>query len=199
MSPTLINQLLWPFKSLPENYVVIDTETTGLFDAVGAPGIISLGVVQVDKGDTVDGKEFLFRPHRPITDEAYKIHGISQEQVQRYPTFDKQWPQISQYFSKRLVVIHNAAFDWPLIVDHIERYNTSPPLIEGVFCSQRAAQPWAQAAGIPCSERGPSLDTLSEYLGLDNLRHANNNQHGALIDARQTANVIAQLQRFCDQ
>jgi DNA polymerase III epsilon subunit-like protein len=40
------------------------------------------------------------------------------------------------------------------------------------------------------------LDNLSEYLGLDNLRHAHSNQHGALIDAQQTANVITRLQEL---
>ncbi len=44
MKTELINQLLWAFKALPESYVVLDTETTGLFDEQGAPGIVSLGL-----------------------------------------------------------------------------------------------------------------------------------------------------------
>jgi|TARA_B110000037_G_scaffold97730_1_gene114585 DNA polymerase-3 subunit epsilon len=66
--------------------------------------------------------------------------------------------------------------------------------VAGVFCSQRAAQPWAQSVGIACSERGPSLDALTKHLRIKSLRQANNNYHGALIDAQQTANVVRHLQ-----
>lgn len=196
MSSALINQMLWPFKSLPDDYVVIDTETTGLFDAQGAPGIVSLGVVLVFKGEISDKAEFLIRPHRPMTEEASKINGITQQQAEHHPTFCEQWPKISPWLEGRLLVAHNASFDWPLLVDNLARFNISAPSVRGVFCSQRASQPWAQAVGIPCSARGPSLDNLSEYLGLDNLRHAHSNQHGALIDAQQTANVITRLQEL---
>ena len=197
MSLALINQLLWPFKSLPEEYAVIDTETTGLFDAEGAPGIISLGVVLVREGEINAGEEFLLRPHRPMTEEASKINGITQKQAEHHPAFCEQWPKVLPWIEGRLLIIHNASFDWPLIVDHVERYSVTAPRLEGIFCSQRAAQPWAQVTGIPCSARGPSLDNLSEYLGLENLRHAQGNRHGALVDAKQTAKVIVRLQQLC--
>jgi DNA polymerase-3 subunit epsilon len=194
MSSVLINQLLWPFKQLPNEYLVLDTETTGLFDAEGAPGIISLGLVLIRQGEVQDSQEFLIRPHRQITAEASGINGISQEQAMSHPTFKEQWPLIRPWIEGRLVVMHNAFFDWSLIADHIERYAVTAPNVAGVFCSQRAAQPWAQALGIPCSERGPSLDALTKHLGINSLRQANQNYHGALIDAQQTANVVRHLQ-----
>ncbi len=198
MSPGLIKQLLWPFKSLPEEYVVVDTETTGLFDAKGAPGMVSLGVVLVSGGEIGAGEEFLLRPHRPMTDAASKVNGISRQQARHHPTFSAQWPRILPWIEGRLLAMHNAAFDWPLIVDHVGRHSVRSPGVKGVFCSQRTAQPWAQAMGIPCSARGPSLDSLTEYLGLVNLRHARDHRHGALLDAKQTANVIARLQQLCE-
>lgn len=199
MNNVLLNQLLWPFKSLPNKYVVIDTETTGLFDSEDAPGMISLGAVLVCNNEIHDSAEFLVRPHRPMSAEATKINGISQEQAQLHPSFQKQWPQIASWLQGHLLVIHNASFDWTLLVDHIARYNVKPPSIEGVFCTQRAAQPWAQSMGIPCSQRGPSLDTLSEHLGINNLRNSNQKMHGALIDAKQTAQVVLKLQQLINQ
>jgi DNA polymerase-3 subunit epsilon len=194
MSPDLINQLLWPFKQLPTQYLLIDTETTGLFDAEGAPALVSLGLVLMRQGDVQDSKEFLIRPHRQITTEASGINGISQEQAMGHPTFKEQWALIHPWIEGQLVVIHNAFFDWSLITDHIQRYDVGIPKVAGVFCSQRAAQPWAQSAGIACSERGPSLDALTKHLRIKSLRQANNNYHGALIDAQQTANVVRHLQ-----
>ncbi|WP_019528586.1 3'-5' exonuclease [Dasania marina] len=196
MSLELTNQLLWPFKSLPDEYVVVDTESTGLFDSGGAPGMVSVGLVLVCKGKIKKSEEFFVRPHRPMTDEASKINGITQKQAEHHPAFCEQWPKILPWIKGRLLACHNASFDWLLIVDHIARYNAVAARPAGVFCCQRAAQPWAQAKEIPCSTRGPSLDKLSEYLGLENLRHAQANKHGALVDAKQTANVIIRLQQF---
>ncbi|MCF6210308.1 MAG: 3'-5' exonuclease [Gammaproteobacteria bacterium] len=189
----LINQLLWPFKNLPESYVVVDTETTGLFDEQGAPGIVSLGLAMVRKGSVAEATEYRFRPHRPMTEEAFKVNGISNEQAQGYPLFSSHWTEVYKWLTSRLVVIHNAEFDWPLIIDHVERYQVEPPFTAGVFCSQRAAQPWARAMGLKCSERGPSLDTLTQVLKVEDFRRENSGIHGATIDARQTAAVVEAL------
>ena len=193
MKTELVNQLLWPFKALPESYVVLDTETTGLFDEQGAPGIVSLGLAMVHKGSVTEATEYSFKPHRPMTKEASQVNGISNEQTQGYPLFSSHWAEVCDWLSGRLVVIHNAAFDWPLIIDHVERYQVALPSAVGVFCSQRAAQPWASIMGLKCSERGPSLDTLSQALAIKDLRRENRGIHGAMIDAKQTAAVVEAL------
>lgn len=193
MKTELINQLLWPFNTLPESYVVLDTETTGLFDEQGTPGIVSLGLAMVYKSRVTEVTEYRCRPHRPMTKEAVKVNGISNEQAQGYPLFSSRWREICEWLAGRLVVIHNAEFDWPLIIDHVERYQVEPPSTAGVFCSQRAAQPWARAMGLKCSERGPSLDTLTQVLKVEDLRSENSGIHGAIIDARQTAAVVEAL------
>jgi DNA polymerase-3 subunit epsilon len=43
---------------------------------------------------------------------------------------------------------------------------------------------------LKCSARGPSLDTLTEALGIEDLRAKNYGLHGADIDATQTVSVI---------
>ena len=46
------------------------------------------------------------------------------------------------YLKNQLIVIHNA-IDWPILLDHVDRYDLALPGIQGVFCSQKAAMPWA--------------------------------------------------------
>jgi len=196
MDADLANQLLWPFQNLPETYVVVDTETTGLFDGRGAPGMVSLGVARVRNGSVAEANEYRVRPHRPMTDEACRVNGITNEQAQVHPSFQSQWPEICEWLDGQLVVIHNAEFDWSLIIDHVARYQVDSPRTEGVFCSQRAAQPWARMMNIKCSERGPSLDALTHTLGVEDLRRGNSGTHGALFDAEQTAEVVEALRRF---
>jgi hypothetical protein len=69
-------------------------------------------------------------------------------------------------------------------LDHVARYDLTMPQIKGVFCSQKAATPWAQAMNFPCSHRGPSLDLLTEVLGIEALRTQGDGIHGAAIDSR---------------
>lgn len=184
------NELLWIFTQLPDDYIVIDTETTGLPDENGLPDIVTLGISVVRGWEIAESIEFEIRPTRAISEEAQAVHGIIDEQAAAFETFESQWRQIADYLKNQLIVIHNASFDWPILLDHVARYDVTMPEIKGVFCSQKAATPWAQANNLPCSHRGPSLDLLTEVLGVEDLRSKSGGIHGAAIDSRQAARAI---------
>lgn len=187
------NELLWIFTQLPDDYIVIDTETTGLPDENGLPDIVTLGITVVRGREIAESIEFEIRPTRAISEEAQAVHGITDEQASAFGTFESQWSQIADYFKDQLIVIHNASFDWPILLDHVARYDVTMPEIIGVFCSQKAATPWAQTTNLPCSHRGPSLDLLTEVLGVEDLRAKGDGIHGAMIDSEQTTRVVEKL------
>lgn len=185
----MYKELLWIFTQLPDDYIVLDTETTGLPDENGPPDIVTLGITVVRNREIAASVEFKTRPQKHISEEAQSIHGITNEQAAEFESFDAQWDQVAEYLKDQLIVIHNASFDWPILLDHVARYALSMPPIQGVFCSQKAAIPWAQATGLPCSHRGPSLDALTKVLGIDDLRAKFGGIHGAQIDSQQAAQV----------
>ncbi len=186
-------ELLWIFSQLPDNYVVLDAETTGLLDEDGLPDIVTLGITTVKDRSIVKTMEFLIRPQRTISKEAESVHGISNQQASLFKTFDSQWPKIADHLSNQLVVIHNASFDWPILLDHVCRHELKQPKIKGVFCSQKAAIPWALVNNLECSHRGPSLDKLTKILNVEDLRAKTNGVHGAKVDSQQTACVVEEL------
>ncbi|WP_317929083.1 3'-5' exonuclease [Halioxenophilus sp. WMMB6] len=186
----MYKELLWIFTQLPDDYIVLDTETTGLPDENGPPDIVTLGITVVKNRGVVESVEFKTRPQKHISEEAQSIHGINNEQAAEFESFDSQWCRIAEYLQDQLIVIHNASFDWPILLDHVSRYALSMPPIQGVFCSQKAAIPWAQATNLPCSHRGPSLDMLTKALGVEDLRAKIGGTHGAAIDSQQTALVV---------
>ena len=192
---SMYNELLWIFTQLPDDYIVLDTETTGLPDENGLPDIVTLGITVVRNRGIAETIEFKTQPQKRISDEAQSIHGITNEQAAAFESFDSQWQRIAGYLKDQLIVIHNASFDWPILLDHVERYGMEMPLIQGVFCSQKAAIPWAQAMNHPCGHRGPSLNTLTEVLGVEDLRAKGDGRHGAEIDSRLTALVVETLVR----
>lgn len=191
----MYNELLWIFTQLPDDYIVLDTETTGLPDENGLPDIVTLGITVVRNRAIAESVEFKTRPQKRISEEAQSIHGITNEEAVEFESFDSQWHQIAEYLTDQLVVIHNASFDWPILLDHAARYGLTMSPVQGVFCSQKAAIPWAQATDLPCSHRGPSLDTLTEALGVENLRVKEDGLHGAKIDSRQLAWVLEAMSR----
>jgi DNA polymerase III subunit epsilon len=186
----MYNELLWIFTQLPDDYIVLDTETTGLPDGNGPPDIVTLGITVVRNREIADSVEFKTRPHELISKEAQSIHGITNEHAAEFESFDSQWNQIAEFLKDQLIVIHNASFDWPILLDHVARYRLAMPPIQGIFCSQKAAMPWAQAMNLPCSHRGPSLDVLTEAFDIENLRAKEGGLHGSEIDSRQAARLI---------
>ena len=190
------NELLWIFAQLPDDYIILDTETTGLPDGNGLPDIVTLGITVVRSREIAESIEFEIRPTRAISEEAQAVHGITDEQAAAFETFESQWSQIADYFKDQLIVIHNASFDWPILLDHVTRYDVTMPEIKGVFCSQKAAIPWAQANNLSCSHRGPSLDLLTEAFGVEDLRARVDDAHGAKIDSRQTSQLVEMMRQY---
>ena len=192
----IYHELLWIFTQLPGDYIVLDTETTGLSDEDGLPDIVTLGITVVRNRRLLQSIEFETRPLKRISDVASALHGITNEQAAEFASFESQWSKMSEYLEEQLIVIHNASFDWPVLIDYMARYQLTMPAIIGVFCSQKAAIPWAQALGLQCSRRGPSLDILIEALGLEDLRAERGGIHGSGIDSRQTVQVVETLRQY---
>ena len=194
----MFKELLWIFTQLPDDYIVLDTETTGLADENGLPDIVTLGITVVRNGEIAESVEFKTRPQKRISEEAQSIHGITNEQAAEFKSLDSQWSQMAEYLNDQLIVIHNASFDWPILLDHVVRHGLAMPEIQGVFCSQKAAIPWAQAMNLPCSHRGPSLDTLTKALGAEDLRAKKDGIHEAKIDSQQTARATELMRHYGD-
>ena len=192
----MYNELLWIFTQLLDDYIVLDTETTGLPDENGLPNIVTLGITVVRNREIAESVEFKTRPQKGISQEAQSIHGITNEQAAGFDSFESQWNLIAEYLKGQLVVIHNASFDWPILLDHVVRYGLAMPEIQGVFCSQKAAIPWAQAMNLPCSHRGPSLDTLTELLGVEDRRAEGDGFHGAAIDSLQVSRILEKMRSY---
>ena len=99
-----VSAVLWAKEQLTqENWVILDTETRGLYDAeiVEIAIIDSLGKILLDT---------LIKPSIPIPAEVTEIHGISDAMVADAPTFPEVYPTDAALKDKR-VLIYNSAFD----------------------------------------------------------------------------------------
>lgn len=187
------SELLWSLAQLPDEFVVLDTETTGLPDKQGLPSVVTIGLAKVVAGKVTESTEFKVRPQRKIETEAEAVHGICQRDAEGFPHLAESWPGLQEWIDGQVVVIHNSSFDWPLMVDHAERDSLQPLKPAGVVCSQKSTALWAKAIGIKCYDRGPSLDRLCKHLDVQSLREEIDGIHGAEIDARMTAEAVIRV------
>jgi DNA polymerase III subunit epsilon len=167
---------------------VFDTETTGLIDNLGRPlakqpYITELFMITADKGNPADetNLSLLIKPPVTITDEIFKITGISNEMVANAPPFRQIAQRVADFIATFDVLIaHNAAFDRDMLLIEFQRLGIElklPPMI----CTVEATE-WLQGYRL-------SLGRLHERLfGVDFEDH-----HRAEPDTRALRRIVFEL------
>jgi DNA polymerase III epsilon subunit-like protein len=109
--------------------VFLDTETTGLGQL---SEIIEIAVVDSEGNALVDT---LVKPRDKIPPEATEIHGISNQDVAKFPTFPSVWQnELQPILADKTVCVFNSAFDLRLIGQTLLKYALPPHEIEQPFC-----------------------------------------------------------------
>ena len=94
---------------LQSDFVVMDTETTGL----GADAeIVEISIIDRDGTDLFTS---LVRPNMPILPELVAIHGITNGMVRNAPGWKDIHDCVMHLFSDRKIVIYNAGYDLRMI------------------------------------------------------------------------------------
>ena len=99
-----------PRINFPEDYVVLDLETTGLSPA--SDEIIDIAAVRYISGAKVSEFSTLVKPSIPIPQEITDITGITDDMVADAPDIDEALDGLSMFLNPDdLVVGHNVGFD----------------------------------------------------------------------------------------
>lgn len=167
--------------------IFLDTETTGLDPNTG-DRIVEIGCVEmVNRRLTGRNLHLYLNPERPGSEEAIRIHGLTDEFLADKPKFREIADEFVEYVRGAEVIIHNAGFDVGFLDAEL----------------RRAGQPrFAALAGgildtlVMAREMYPgkanSLDALCRRLEVDNThRHF----HGALLDSNLLAEVYIRMTR----
>jgi len=106
-------------QKIQDGTVYLDTETTGLDKNAE---IVEIGLVGPD-GEVLI--ESLVRPSQPIPPEATRLHGISNEQVQKSLAWPSVWANVRAQLLERPIGIYNAEFDLRMMMQSMARYRLS--------------------------------------------------------------------------
>jgi DNA polymerase-3 subunit epsilon len=170
--------------------IFLDTETTGL-SAEGGDRLIEIGCLEmVNRRLTGNHLHLYVNPERPSSEDAFKVHGISDEFLADKPRFAEVAEQLLAYVAGAEIIIHNAAFDVGFIDAELRRAGRGA-LRDHV---SRVTDSLAMAREM-YPGKSNSLDALCRRLEVDNTHRT---LHGALLDAGLLAEVNIRMTRGQD-
>ncbi len=100
---------------LPNNYVVVDLETTGLNPKSDA--IIEIGAIKVVDNVVVEEFQALINPQAQVSKFITDLTGISNEMLASQPPIEVVLPQFQEFLGTEIIVAHNANFDVNFLYD----------------------------------------------------------------------------------
>lgn len=163
--------------------IVLDTETTGL-DPKDGHRIVEIGAVELyNHVPTGNVYHQYINPLISMPDQAFAIHGLSDEFLSDKPKFSEIVKEFLDFIGSAKLVIHNAAFDIKFINAELKSID------EEEITFDRATDTLAIARkkfpGSPAS-----LDSLCRRFKIDNSARV---VHGALLDSQILAEVYLEL------
>ena len=161
-------------------FVVFDLETTGL--DLMTNGITEIGAVKIVDGKIVEQFTTLVKPDYRISEENFKITGISEEMVKDAPKISAVIPDFMKFIDGTILVAQNAEFDLKFIKRFAggEEYDVKNKVMDTMELAR---------AHLPQLRRH-DLATIAEHFGI--VFH----HHRALSDAYCTAEAFIELMKI---
>ena len=163
--------------------VILDTETTGL-STNEKHRIVEIGCIELENQISTNRifHEFL-NPQRPVSEDAYKVHGYSDKFLSNKKTFSEIVESFINFIKDKKIIIHNAAFDLSFLNYELRRINQKVIDKNNIIDTLEIAR-----QKYPGSQN--SLDALCKRFNIDNSKRE---KHNALIDCQLLKEVYINL------
>ena len=163
--------------------IFLDTETTGLSFKDGHK-IVEIACIETEELIPT-GKIFhkLINPKRSMPEEAFKVHGFSEDFLRNKETFDEIADDLLNFIKDKKIIIHNAFFDLSFLdgeLGSIKKDKINKKLVIDSLDIARNKFP-----GI-----SNSLDALCKRFNIDLSRRL---KHNALLDCELLREVYINL------
>ena len=152
--------------------VFLDTETTGLSFRDGHK-VVEIACIETEDL-IVTGKVFhkFINPKRSVPEEAFKVHGFSQEFLSDKESFDQVADEFLNFIKDKKIIIHNASFDLSFLDGELE-------LIQKEKINKKFVVDSLEVARNKFPGTSNSLDALCKRFNIDLSRRT---KHNALLD-----------------
>ena len=163
--------------------IFLDTETTGLSFKDGHR-IVEIACIETqDLIPTNRVFHKLINPQRNVPEEAFKIHGYSQEFLHKKETFDQISEEFLNFINGKKIIIHNANFDVSFLNGELSKIGKTKIDKINIIDSLEIAR--NKFPGV-----SNSLDALCKKFNIDLSKRL---QHNALLDCELLREVYINL------
>lgn len=170
-------------KFYPSNYIVFDTETTGLEPEIDK--IIELSAIKYINHEKVDEFSYLIDPCMSLDPYITILTGIKNSDLQGKPKIKDVLPKFFEWSKGFTLVAHNAPFDVKMIACECYRNNLDMfdnKIIDTVTLAKRMFD--------KSDLQNYKLETIKDYLGISVKSHR-------ALDDCETCSAVYQL--YCEK
>lgn len=176
----------------PDNYVVMDFETTG-YDREWDE-IIEIGALKIIDGNVVDSFSSFVKPSVPIDGFITDLTGITNEMLESAPVINDIMPLFLDFIADSIIVGHNVTFDLSFLRNYSEK-EIHPDYIDTLRLSRKLFKDMqhhrlsdmAERLGIPRNREHRSIDDCETTLKLLTVCHDEAVKQFGDIDAFKAA------------
>ena len=162
--------------------IVLDTETTGISVKEGHR-VVEIGCIELDNLiPTKNNFHYYLNPERKVSEQAYKIHGYSDEFLSKQKKFRDISEDFLNFIKDKRLIIHNAEFDIEHLnneLSKIGKYKITNEIVDTLSLAREK---------FPGSS--VNLDALCKRYNIDNSKRTH---HTALIDCDLLSKVYINL------
>ena len=165
------------------NEIFLDIETTGLYFKDG-DRIVEIACIETK--DLIPTKKVfhkLINPERMVSQEAFKVHGFSDDFLKTKEKFTDVAEEFLEFIEGKKIIIHNASFDIGFLNFELKKINKNIINIKEVEDSLVLAR-----SKFPSSSN--SLNALCKRFNIDLSRRT---KHNALLDCELLREVYINL------
>lgn len=163
--------------------IFLDTETTGL-SVEKDDRIIEIACIETrDLIPTNKVFYTLINPERPISEEAFKVHGYTNDVLKKEKKFSEIADEFLKFIGGKKLIIHNAPFDINFLNHELRKINKALLNIKNVIDTLEIAR-----SKFPGTSN--SLDNLCKKFNIDNSMRK---KHNALLDCKLLREVYINL------
>lgn len=160
------------------DFTVFDIESTG-YGPDGVKEMIELAAVSISHNKIIGDFHSLVNPERPITWQARRVHGITDDMVKSAPEKYVVLDRFFQFAADSILVAHNAQNDIKFLLNAGMKIDTT--VVDTLRLSKLASP----------NERRHDLDTLVVRWAVT--LPGDGKRHRALFDAQATALVFLKI------
>ncbi len=163
--------------------IVLDTETTGL-SVIEGHRIVEIGCLELE--DQIPTKRFfhcLLNPERKVSEDAFKIHGFSDEFLSNKKKFSEIAKDFLEFINNKKLIIHNADFD-------LSHLNSELIMIGEDIIKKNRVIDTLELAREKFPGSAINLDSLCKKFGIN---YSKKQRHNALVDCELLSKVYINL------